>query len=620
VRRLTSTALTGRFLTLAVLLPLTGTPAPAAALERAITREGAMAPLEVEVRVVEEPASDAWRLAYRFDRPVAGLWFPRDRIRFRAAGWRPLAAAENGVPPRWAQRRDGEILVSAGPTTSFELRLAADFAPKQGEYELHVPFSDGSRLLFTGYLTAYPLFCDQEEPCGLEELKTPETLAAFRWTFRTAAGRGISLGEADAEGQLSWIPSRRDLESGMFVFFGDLRPAFLERVTAVIDPGMPPWIVERMRAFLPQAVAYIAGATGIELRVRPRVFLSYAPGAEREILLSGGTVQGAIQLKIEGTTWRSEGYATVPLWLRTLAHEIFHLWNNRMFRYEAEPGGEWLSEGSADYVALRLLRDLAFIPEVAFRAALVRAANMCMIGLDGRPLQGAEEPVSREHSYSCGTLIHYLMDASLPGKGRGGRDTAAGVAALYGELFLLAERGGSACAADQLFEVFEASNGRSSTRRAIDRILYEGIERRADRFLHRLLTDLGLPVERVPLAQGPLDPSTSRGLLTDLLSRCDCRSQLLSEVRTRSIVFGPGADCSFFARPQEVASVEGASVVRDPAQAWSQALFRIRRGEPIRLTRTGSPIAESLTCRKSRVGESFDTLLRLVPPSLAAQP
>lgn len=129
-------------------------------------------------------------------------------------------------------------------------------------------------------------------------------------------------------------------------------------------------------------------------------------------------------------------------WRRTLAHELFHLWNPGRIRFASRE--MWFSEGFTDYYAHRALVAAGRLPGVAFRRAVegwaeayLPAAEAAPVGLREAGVLGAK---NRTLVYQGGALAAFVLDVSLRRASKGKRSLDDVMAALH-ELTTRSEAG-----------------------------------------------------------------------------------------------------------------------------------------------------------------------------------
>jgi hypothetical protein len=261
-----------------------------------------------------------------------------------------------------------------------------------------VPFTDGSRLLYTGHLRT--------------RTRASRSVDDHHWTFLTSADRPVRIFGLTGTGRLHWTQSSPD---ETFVYFGSIAPETTPRMTLIVDPGLPEWVEKQMRELIPRQFDYFAAKTGTELPFTPLIVVSYGGSRGAGRTFSGHGLQGMLAISISGEQWMPRTSDAEQYWFRHLAHEAFHLWGAQAYRYHDD--AEWLSESAAEYASLLAARDAGVMDEKAVRAFLNGALDECAKNLKGTPLARSLGPGQSRNLYTCGAVIQKLADQSAHGKG-----------------------------------------------------------------------------------------------------------------------------------------------------------------------------------------------------------
>ncbi|HEU4522746.1 MAG TPA: hypothetical protein VFT12_12130, partial [Thermoanaerobaculia bacterium] len=282
-------------------------------------------PAAVRVDVEEVTASDRWRVTIRQPEPTTAFVFPRSRQPFRSAKW---SIIEPRTGAHWETVDGHDAIVLDRPTDRVVVDFGSDFSFFEKDYTVNVPFTDGSRLLYTGHLRTR----------ARGATATPPHI----WTFSTSPTRPIRVFGDSAAGKLRWQQRTSD---ETFVYFGPIAPEITPRMTLIVDPGLPPWVEQQMRERVPRQFDYFADKTGTELPFRPLIVVSYGGSDGSGRTFAGHGLQGILAITISGPQWMPRSSDADQYWFRHLAHEAFHLWGAQAHRYAEE--AEWLSEGAA---------------------------------------------------------------------------------------------------------------------------------------------------------------------------------------------------------------------------------------------------------------------------------
>lgn len=551
-------------------------------------RDPADDPLVLAVDITERVAQDRWHVRYTLPEGAHGLCFVRDRNRFRAATWTPLHGA------RWLDLPGCEALLAADErSNTIELEFDSDLENKTADYNLNFDFSDGGRLLYTGHLVAVPFTCEPPDCSRTTSLHNADTHLAFDWTFHSAPERGITLLELRARpgAPLAWRQSLPQRSSGTFVYFGALEPLDAGPLTLVIDPGLPPWLAERTRDLMPRLFEHYRQATGVELPFEPLVLLSFGGGTQPGASLKGGTLEGLVQLDASGQAWlEPPSDDTETLWLHFLSHESFHLWNNQMFRVRGGQSHEWLSEGSAEYMALAAARQLDLIDEDTLTRRLVDSANRCLARLDGVPLMAAPFHGRYAAYYACGPLLFAWLEhrARRPG------DELREAGRILSTLFARSDVHSRTYSTWDLLALLEAASGDPLAAAPLLEILQLGLTRDGEHRLQSLLAELHVATERVDvdaIAPDTVDPTRA---IAQLLDDCDCGSRRALSLRldddTHTLTLSATQHCATLADVTSLSRVAGQDL-SDPRHAHRALRHALADGQPVDLHTAASPDA-----------------------------
>ena len=217
------------------------------------------------------------------------------------------------------------------------------------------------------------------------------------------------------EGRAEWV-SKGD---GTYAYFGMTNPVQSEHVVAVVDSGLPKWLLTQTEELLPKLFAFYSEKLGTKLNFKPVVFVSYGEEANPKAKsFGGGTLPGLVQMEVRlPRGFEVESNPDVPVRAGYLiAHESAHLWNHQMFHHEVK-GGDWLHQGGADALAWRALRELKIIDEARFWKAQSQSVSKCLLGLEGQPLTDSSRPGKFKNYYHCGATINLLAEAALRASG-----------------------------------------------------------------------------------------------------------------------------------------------------------------------------------------------------------
>jgi hypothetical protein len=535
-------------------------PTPAAAPEAEVpststapAAESEEAPPALTIDVTFEADADRWRARYTFAEPVGGMVFPRNRHLFRAkSGWRLETPGT-----RWDEQEAHEVVVIEGePRREVALSFATNTDNREKDYKLNLDFSEGSRLLYTGHLNAQPL-------AGANGL-------IIAWRVHAPGQRVVAL-DAVGEGELRWSRPEVDERGGTYVYVGSIAPLRTERLTAIVDPGLPKGMRDSTLGDLPKLFDWYTERIGHGLDFKPLVLASFrSTGSGRN--LKGGTLTGLVQLDAGGAGWLKGDHQ--DHWFHFLSHEAFHLWNGQQFPKRGDRTEEWLSEGSSDLYAARAQRHFGYLDDHGFAQTIVEAANRCLLQAGQAPLLGPKLPYGTY--YACGAVYLHVLDADLKRAG-------SSLDQALGRMWARSKKTDGYATADLLFEV-QRVTGDATSLGWLTTALYEGLAEPAAETLAAWLKRAGNDTRLVSPEKADVTNKACRQAIMQQLRACGCGYSVKHgaakiEVRLRG--------CS----DQALASVGGHSLASAPCEALG-ALHRARmipscapRSTPVRLLR-----------------------------------
>jgi len=342
-------------------------------------------------RIVLERAdsADRWRATYELAAETGLLRFERPAAFYRESVWEV-------VTPGWTLARDGDAQVLVAEEGVETSRIVMEFPVHtdnlQKEYEFFQSFTDGSVAIYTGHLFVAPAGGEAPEE-ELDYLRRLELVPQ-------AGERLVVLGKV-AQGRTLW---ENPYDDGTYVYFGGIAPLETKDTIAIIDPGAPAWMVERLDRLVPEMFALYTERFGEPLPWKPVVLFNFEDVEHSGLASGGGTVTGLVQMSATGKAWHDASPDKSEQLLYLIAHEAAHFWNGQIHTYE-EMADSWMNEGSADaFAELALLRS-GYIDADRLAQRRTEALNRCASGLRDGPLTEALERRQFRTYYSCGQLI-----------------------------------------------------------------------------------------------------------------------------------------------------------------------------------------------------------------------
>lgn len=289
---------------------------------------------------------------------------------------RPAAEANISGEPGFTIDAAGFAWLETAPSRSIEVR--PDTARTNAEYPVLTKVGDGW-LIFLPALTADPEADDIR-------YRLPKD-----WIVLEGPGLSPRLG---------------------FVFMGPPETIESPFPGLIVDPGVSTEIVNLVRAETSSTLDELERKLGVARPSSPLVAVSNLPALSGEAYVGDVTPNGVVNLQFLVSAQLTEALSVEIR--RFIAHEMFHVWNGRNF-IAAEPGeGRWLTEGSAEYVALRLAEEASPGGAIVTGDKLVHSLNDCLNKLPpGTGVAAARGDLAEAIRYSCGVAVQWLADLKL---------------------------------------------------------------------------------------------------------------------------------------------------------------------------------------------------------------
>ena len=369
----------------------------------------APAALQVQAGPVVTVTRDGDRFTadYLFDRDVP-VWAFMDsalvvevRQPWRQNQWRV-------VTPGVVMERRGayDIIRSAdGGPVPRQVRFAIQ--PRAVDLEAEygtLTFSDGAVALPTRQFDVFAL------PSVQAAAAVPRDLNGLnldggpsRVTWRDTAGPVLFEGRRRAE--LTTTGERS------YVLLGQARVTPSEGLTTVIDPNLPSWIGEEIRAFAPHVEDYYRsrlGDPGVGSETST-VMVSWNGPTERMSSMGGSVLPGLIVMQFEGAGVMRPNTEMLERSRWFIGHESAHFWLGQAVRYEYARD-MWITEGGADLMAVRALK--ALDPAYDERAELQQEVDDCAQLSQNRGVASAGERGEHRAYYACGAVFALAVEGA----------------------------------------------------------------------------------------------------------------------------------------------------------------------------------------------------------------
>ena len=337
-------------------------------------------PLTAIVTITAAADSDNLTADYALSGPVTSLAFARTAPGLREQIW-------SITTPGIALKDDKLISEDGKPFSQF--RIA--FQPYEHfliqNYTPLVPFSDGSRVLFTGY---FDIAGDENvtylqfDVSGLAVLLDGEPMTRTnRW-------------KSDGQGTL--------------VYLGKVPPLTTRYAVLEMDPQLPGWVRQRLAEEIPATVKFYTDAYGLPVSHRPFLMFNWISRDDpHAIEMNGDSLKGNVRYSLSGAAWGADTTANHDLLTLLITHELAHLWNEGLFRPDQE-GSSWLAEGQAETAAIETGVHLGWIDAAAAKQRYSELLNKCLGVTDTRPLSQQQ---GFDAVYGCGVTLNLLAEAAL---------------------------------------------------------------------------------------------------------------------------------------------------------------------------------------------------------------
>ena len=348
---------------------------------------------------LERLASGTWRATYHLSAPTPALRFERPASFFRERVW-------TVVTPGYQLDRDGDrqvVRLASGATPRreivFEFPEYTATLPK--EYELFLPFTGGAVAVYTGHFYATPIVDDAAAAATLRtiDVTPPDGMKAV------VRGRVVT-------GRVTFSDSIGD---GTYIYLGNTAPIETPDVVAIVDPGMPSWLVRRFNDDLPRLFAAYRERFGYPLPWKPVVLFSFGDAASPGVSSGGGTLTGLVNMTFSGRDWMQQTPALTEQAVALIAHESAHLWNGHLVENVDQRAGSWMHEGSADALATEMLYALGVIDSARYRVRREDAINQCATATASGSVATAGSRNAIREIYDCGFVLTMWTAAALHG-------------------------------------------------------------------------------------------------------------------------------------------------------------------------------------------------------------
>ena len=325
-------------------------------------------------------------LEYLLDQPVKEIYFLKDNSRARWATDDKFELKTNEKYDIYA-KKDGSFF------ETLTVKIKPFYESKEKDYESFIIFSDGSSLIYTGYIRPEKIYGQKGlvniDNLSLNILKSKEyvyTLCAY------------------CDGNM-FNSKGNHVDKDKYIYLGNIKPIEYDNFIVVkdddISEDLSKIIIQRISAL----TTYYERVTGKLLTNKYVIFIN-----QFKLSSSGDYAGGVLGNQVQLTLSKGSGDFTDPHLLSLnylVAHELFHLWNASLFTHK---GSSWLHEGSADYMAYTALLDLGMISKEVYDKEVEESLNICASRLGKYSIEQADENNDNDMIYNCGSFIHYSVD------------------------------------------------------------------------------------------------------------------------------------------------------------------------------------------------------------------
>ncbi len=356
----------------------------------------------LHIHVNYQQASDSWQVRYQL--PIA-----MDHIAFYRRSNFDRSKLYNIDESKFTWQKEGEVLLIKSIDGSKFDSLTLDFSSSydfiQKDYTPNLKYTDGSVLLYTDHLTLGASIIEDKalSPDGV-------SFNGTQFHFYSPNQNIVFLGQ-HFTGKAKWNAE----SGGTYVYFGNIKPLENDNMIAIVDPALPSWVWQKTVQNFPKLFDYYASKTGQDLNFKPVVFFNYDQLAGDYASYSGGTLDGLVQLTINGKHWQKDDEGQFNKLFHFLAHEAAHFWNGQMFAFE-EQHHSWLHEGGADAFANFAMLEFGLIDQAQMMQKFEEASNQCILGKGAESLAQSVKLWRYRNYYTCGATMalasHFAVKAN----------------------------------------------------------------------------------------------------------------------------------------------------------------------------------------------------------------
>lgn len=344
-----------------------------------------------------------WTADYRFGERASAWMFPRSAPDLNDKPWRQRSwtIETPGVRLERLGRYDA-LVAPGGVPRHVRLRFQPLSIPLKADYQPALRFSDGSVAIFTDHFTVAPqpnAAAVAALPFDIDDLDERPIVTELR-----AQGKRLLVNGTVSRDRATISPDA----GKSYAYIGDVPLLETTALAGLIDPGLPDWAHRELDDYLQRLLDFYTRRLGTPAGDRPMAFVSYGGGARPGMSLSGSVLDGLVVMDVSG----QQIVAPNPLVLDRLrwffGHETAHFWVGHTIHYD-KPSVAWITEGSADLLAIRAIGALA--PGYDMRRETQREVDDCLKVNGSKPLSGASERGETRANYACGAVLMLAAEA-----------------------------------------------------------------------------------------------------------------------------------------------------------------------------------------------------------------
>ena len=356
----------------------------------------------LHIHVNYQQASDSWQVRYQL--PMA-----MDHIAFQRRSNFDRSKLYNIDESKFTWQKEGEVLLIKSIDGSKFDSLTLDFPSSYGfiqkDYTPNLKYTDGSVLLYTGHL-ALGASIVEDKALSSDGV----SFSGTQFHFNSPNQNIVFLGQHYTE-KAKWNMEADDT----YVYFGNIKPLENDNMIAIVDPALPSWVWQKTVQNFPKLFDYYASKTGQPLNFKPVVFFNYDHLDGDYANYSGGTLDGLVQLTVNGKHWQEDDKDQFNKLFHFLAHEAAHFWNGQMFAFE-EQNHSWLHEGGADAFANFAMLEFGLIDQAQMMQKFEEASNQCILRKGAESLAQSAKLWRYRNYYTCGAAMalasHFAVKAN----------------------------------------------------------------------------------------------------------------------------------------------------------------------------------------------------------------